>query len=91
MCTKRNKHTIDKQIHMYNSFVTHIGCILNGHNGACSQNQFLPRFAQIDDIHTIGTTLENVLLHLEVDVLGAQVSSGNQHFGNVILFEGQYI
>lgn len=38
---------------------------------------------------TIDTSFVDILLHLVVDIIGAQMGTGSQHFRDVVLFEGQ--
>lgn len=39
--------------------------MFNGSDSTCSQEELLPSTPQIDDVDTIGTPLEHVLLHLQ--------------------------
>jgi len=53
--------------------------VLDGHDDASRQLQLLPGLGQIDDVDAVIAPLEHVALHLEVQVLGAQVALGRQH------------
>jgi len=53
---------------------TNISWILNRRNGTSSQQQLLPRSSQINYEHTIISSLENILLHLEVQLSNTDMS-----------------
>ena len=64
----------------------HLG-VLNGGDSPGSQDQFLPRLLQVDDVDAVGLLLEDVLLHRGLAVVGADVGGRSQHLGDVILLE----
>lgn len=51
----------------------HFRGMFNGGDSSGRKQQFLPGVAQIDNVHTVGATLVNVLFHLEIDVCRAQM------------------
>ena len=63
--------------------------VLNGSNGSGSQHKFFPSFFQVDDMNTIGTSLENVLHHLDFGVFRSKVGCSSQHLGDVSLLKKQ--
>ncbi len=64
--------------------------ILNGKSHLpCCKHELLPSFFQINDVHTIIPSLENVGQHCSLRVLGSNVNSCSQHFGHVARLELQ--
>jgi len=59
---------------------TNISRVLDGDDHTGCKHELLPGLGEVDHIHTVRATLESVLLHLEVDVLGSQVNLASQHF-----------
>lgn len=55
-----------------------ISRVLNGGDDTGSKNNLLPDLADVDDVNTIGTALPDVVLHMLVAVLGADVAAGRQ-------------
>ena len=64
----------------------HLG-VLDGGDSPGSQDQFLPRLLQVDDVDAVGLLLEDVLLHRGLAVVRADVGGRSQHLGDVILLE----
>ena len=63
----------------------HIGRVLNGHNHAGGKHQLLPSLTQVKDVEAVGTGLPDVLLHLHVRVVGANVNTGGQHLLHILV------
>ncbi|GMR40913.1 hypothetical protein PMAYCL1PPCAC_11108, partial [Pristionchus mayeri] len=66
-----------------------VGGILNGRNGASSQEKLLPSLAEVDHGHTVEASLVDVALHLEVDVGGSDVGLGGQELHGILLLESE--
>ena len=66
----------------------HLG-VLDGGDSPGSQDQFLPRLLQVDDVDAVGLLLEDVLLHGGLTVVGADVGARRKHLRHVVLLEGQ--
>ena len=60
-----------------------VGGIFNGCDGTSGQHKLFPSLLQVDDMHTILTPLEDVLLHLHLGVVGSKVGGSRQHFGDI--------
>jgi hypothetical protein len=67
----------------------HIARVLDGDDRAGSQDDLLPGLAQVNDVHTIGTALEDVVAHLNAAVTVSKVDVASQHHLDVFLSEGQ--
>jgi len=62
--------------------------MFDGSDDASSQQQLLPGAAQVDDVDSIRAALEDVLLHLVVDILRAEMGRGGQELGHIRILEG---
>ena len=62
----------------------HISWVLNCSNSSGSQNNLLMSLLQVDDVGSIISLLEDVLLHGGLAVAGAQVGGSSQHLGDII-------
>lgn len=62
--------------------------MLDGSDDAGSQQKLFPGASQVDDMNSIRATLEDVLLHLVVDILGSKMSGGRQKLGHIRILEG---
>ena len=65
----------------------HVGRVLDGDDGPGGQEHLLPRLLDVDDVDAVGATLEDVLLHRRLGVLGPDVGRGRQHLGDVGLLK----
>ncbi len=63
--------------------------VTNASNDASSKHQLLPRLAQVDNVDAIGTLFPNVLRHVHVGKLGAQVALGREQGVDVLLGRGK--
>jgi len=63
---------------------TDIGGVVDGSDDTGSQNDLLPGLANVDDVDTIGTGLPEVVLHVNLEVLGAEVALSSQEGLNVL-------
>jgi len=62
----------------------HVLGILNGGDGASSEQDLLPGLLQVDDVDSIILLLEDVLLHGSLGVGRPEVGGGSQHLSDVI-------
>merc|ERR1712224_306818 len=67
----------------------HISWVLDGHDDTSSEHHLLPGLGEVDDVHTVRTTLECVSLHLKVDVLGTEMHLAGEHLLDVIFSVGE--
>ena len=65
----------------------HVLGVLNGGDGAGSEQDLLPGLLQVDDVDSIILLLEDVLLHGLLAVVGANMGGRGQHLGDVILLQ----
>lgn len=63
----------------------HISRVLNGDDNSGSQNDLFPGLTKVDDVDTIIFPLPDVILHLEIRVLGTNVNIGGQKLLNIVL------
>ena len=62
-----------------------VGGVVNGDDDARSENNLLPRLADVDHVDTIGSGLPQVRLHVHLEVLCAEMALGSQEHLNVRL------
>ena len=65
----------------------HVLGILNGGDGASSEQDLLPGLLQVDDVNSIILLLEDVLLHGSLGVRRPEVGGGSQHLSDVIFLQ----
>ena len=63
----------------------------DGSNDAGSENNLLPGLANVDDVNTVGTGLENVGLVVDLDVLGTKVDVGSNEELSILRRESKKI
>ena len=59
--------------------------VLDGGDDSGGEHQLLPGLAQVDDVDTIGSSLPDVLSHLEVRVGGTNVDLGGEELLDILL------
>ena len=62
-----------------------VGRVVNGDDDAGSQDNLLPRLADVDDVDAVGPGLPQVGLHVHLEVLCAEVALGSEEHLNVLL------
>ena len=66
----------------------HVLGVLNGGDGAGSEQDLLPCLLQVDDVNSIILLLEDVLLHSSLGVGRPEMGGGSQHLSDVIFLQG---
>uniref|UniRef100_A0A0K2U593 Uncharacterized protein n=1 Tax=Lepeophtheirus salmonis TaxID=72036 RepID=A0A0K2U593_LEPSM len=61
--------------------------ILDCGNRTSRQHELLPGLTQIDDVDTIRSSLEDILLHRHFGILRSDVRCCSQHLGDVLLLK----
>jgi hypothetical protein len=62
-----------------------VGGVVNGGDDARSEDNLLPGLANVQDVDTVGTGLPQVGLHVNLEVLRAEVALSSQEHLNVLL------
>jgi len=52
------------------------------------EGSFMNTSTSMTLVVTIYSLLVHILFHLEINILGTQVSASSQHLGNIVLLEG---
>ena len=68
----------------------HVLGVLNGGDGAGSEQDLLPGLLQVDDVDSIILLLEDVLLHGSLGVGRPEMGGGSQHLSDVIFLQGVF-
>jgi len=55
-----------------------ISGVLDGDNSAGSEDQLFPGLGDVEEVDSVGSALPHVSVHVEVQVLGAEVGVGSQ-------------
>lgn len=62
-----------------------VSWVVNGDNDAGSEDNLLPGLANVDNVDTIGPGLPQVRLHVDLEVLAAEVALSSEEHLNVLL------
>mmetsp|Transcript_116914 Transcript_116914/g.164306 ORF Transcript_116914/g.164306 Transcript_116914/m.164306 type:complete len:300 (+) Transcript_116914:88-987(+) len=69
----------------------HISGVVHSSNSASSEHELLPRLVEVDDVETVVAALEDVALHLVVEVAGTGVDRASEKLGDVLLGGGEAV